>query len=399
VLFRSIAAQIIDCFVAVRLGATLFYAQPDALKGTLAVTLNDAKPTIFFGVPRVWEKMHEKIELALKDQTKFKLRIFNWATRVAHDYVVNSFEKRSKKNMFSYFVARKLVLDKVKAQLGLGKCRLFYSGAAQINIKTLNFFFGLGIPLCEVFGMSESTGPHVLGLQNTNKVASVGSCDNKFNSSKIGDNEELCLYGRNVFMGYLNKEDKTIETIDSEGWLHTGDVAKIDKDNFVFITGRIKELIITAGGENVAPVPIEDAIKNELSTVISNCMLVGDKRKFLAILITLKCKVNLDTLEALDDLTDEFIHWLKSKGSNSITVSQIIEKKEKIVYDEIEAAIKRANAKAISRAAVVQKFSVIPKDFSIATEELGPTLKLKRPVVMNKYAAIIDDMYKDDTAE
>lgn len=285
-----IAAQILDCILAVRNGVTLYFAQPDALKGTLAMTLNEAKPTVFFGVPRVWEKMHEKIELALKDQSKFKLRIFNWATKVAHEYVVNTFEKRSKKNIISYFVARKLVLNKVRAQLGLDKCRYFYSGAAQINSKTLDFFFGLGIPLCEVFGMSESTGPHVVGLQNANKVGSVGCVENKCTASKIAENEELCLFGRNVFMGYLNKEDKTHEAIDSEGWLHTGDVAKIDNDKFLFITGRIKELIITAGGENVAPVPIEDSVKNELSHIISNCMLVGDKRKYLSILVTLKVR-------------------------------------------------------------------------------------------------------------
>lgn len=287
-----IAAQMVDCFVSVMQGTSVFFAQPDALKGTLSITLKDAKPTLFFGVPRVWEKMHEKIELTLKELSSFKLRIFKWATGIGYEYTISSFANR-KKNFVKYFLARKLVLDKIRAQLGFEKCRFFYSGAAQINPKTLDFFFGLGFPLCEAFGMSESSGPHVSGFPKMNKVGSVG-CANKFNAVKIGDNDELCLFGRNVFMGYLNKEDKTLETIDDEGWLHTGDVAKIDNDKFVFITGRIKELIITAGGENIAPVAIEDAVKNELSHIISNCMLVGDKRKFLSMLITLKVSFFLD---------------------------------------------------------------------------------------------------------
>lgn len=280
----------VDCFGTVRYGVTLYFAQPDALKGTLAMTLNDVKPTIFFGVPRVWEKMQEKIESVLKNQPWLKKKIFGWATGVAHDYIISCFEKRWSMNFLSFFLARKIVLDKVRAQLGLDQCRLVYSGAAQISERTLRFFYGLGIPLGEVYGMSESTGPVLFGLPYWNRVSSIGTSDTKFLNAKIGDGDELCLYGRHVFMGYLNKEDKTYEALDSEGWLHTGDCARIDKEKFVFITGRIKEIIITAGGENVAPVPIEDNVKNELPVAISNCMLVGDRKKFLSLLVTLKVR-------------------------------------------------------------------------------------------------------------
>ena len=140
--------------------------------------------------------------------------------------------------------------------------------------------------------MSESCGPHVIGLPYCNCIGSVGFCKSKFNKTKILSPDEtmsgeIALYGRHVFMGYLNHEEKTKEVIDTNGYLLTGDVGKIDTDCFLHITGRIKELIITAGGENIAPVSIEDAIKNELKFV-SNCMLIGDKRKFLSVLITLK---------------------------------------------------------------------------------------------------------------
>ena len=140
--------------------------------------------------------------------------------------------------------------------------------------------------------MSESCGPHSVGTIYSNRVTSVGPID-QFNRSKVvnKDNEgsgELCLYGRHLFMGYLNDEKKTNDTYDADGWIHTGDIAKIDSDGYIFITGRLKELVITAGGENIAPVPIEDKIKQELNKCVSNCILIGDKKKYLVVLITLK---------------------------------------------------------------------------------------------------------------
>ena len=178
----------------------------------------------------------------------------------------------------------------------MNKLKLIYnyfnSAAAPITKETLDFFISIGLSLVESYGMSETTGPQSVGLPSGHRVTSVGSID-KFNLSKIiyknaEESGELCIYGRHVFMGYLNNAEKTAETFDSDGWLHTGDIAKIDQDGYLYITGRLKELIITAGGENIAPVPIEDKVKFELSDILNNCMLVGDKRKYLVILVTLK---------------------------------------------------------------------------------------------------------------
>lgn len=166
------------------------------------------------------------------------------------------------------------------------------SAAAPITKETLDYFLSIGFPLVECYGMSETTGPHAVGTPWSNRVTSVGVID-QYNRSKIvnkdeEDSGELCIFGRHVFMGYLNNPEKTKEAFGDNDWLHTGDIAKIDADGYLYITGRLKELIITAGGENIPPVPIEDKIKAELPRIISNCMLVGDKKKFLVVLVTLK---------------------------------------------------------------------------------------------------------------
>lgn len=286
-----IAAQSIDIYAAIYIGATVYFAQPDALRGSLAQTLKEARPTFFFGVPRVWEKIQEQISKQVATLTGTKLKLLNWASNAAYERYMSIFNQNSKFS-FSYCLGKLLVLNKIYENLGLDKCRSFHSGAAPITQETLEFFIRLGIPLTETYGMSESCGPHSVGTVYANKVTSVGPLD-QYNRSKVINKDlegsgELCLYGRHLFMGYLNDEQKTKDTYGEDGWLHTGDIAKIDADGYIFITGRLKELVITAGGENIAPVPIEDKIKQELSKCVSNCILIGDKKKYLVVLICLK---------------------------------------------------------------------------------------------------------------
>jgi long-chain-fatty-acid--CoA ligase ACSBG len=250
--------------------------------------------------------------------------------------------------------------------------------------------------------MSETTGPHSNGLPIKNRVGSIGPIQ-KFNQSKIVKTEndvdsvsgELCIYGRHVFMGYLNAENKTKETFDENGWLHTGDMAKIE-DGFLYITGRIKELIITAGGENIPPVPIEDNLKAEVPRLISNSMVIGDKRKYLTILVTLKTIINLDTLAPTDDLMPECIEYLRSLGSKSTKLSEVLANRDEVVYKAIEQGIKRVNEKSTSNASKVQKFTILPRDFSLINGELGPTLKLRRQIVNQMYINEINQMYQQN---
>jgi long-chain-fatty-acid--CoA ligase ACSBG len=297
--FSHIVAQVLDCYASTFYGATLYYANPDVFKGTLTKTLVYAQPTIFFAVPRVWEKIEEKISENLQALTGLKASLFKWATKTTLAHKQASFNHESK-NILGYKIADRLVLSKIKQMLGLHKARIAAVGAAPFSRKTNEFFLGLGITIIEAFGMSETTGGIINCLEGKIRFGSVGFLNN-FTKIKIAEpdktgNGEVCMYGRNMFMGYLNSPAKTQEMFDADGYLHSGDIGKIDEDGFLFITGRIKELIITAGGENVAPIPIEDAVKEELPGIVSNSMVVGDKRKYLTLLITLKVGFFLNLL-------------------------------------------------------------------------------------------------------
>lgn len=392
-----IAAQIIDLFAPMLFGGSVYFAQPDALKGSLLHTMKDVRPTAFLGVPRVWEKMQEKLkEMSAANPSNMKKRIALWAKDVGLRGNMSLMNGGSVP--WGWTVANYLVFKKVRAGLGLDRCRICISAAAPIMRDTLEFFMSLDVTVTEIYGMSESSGPHTVSFPWEYMLGSVGKemngCESKLENPDKDGNGEICMGGRHVFMGYLNEEVKTREAIDKDGWLHSGDVGRKDDNGFMFITGRIKEILITAGGENVAPVPIEDSIKEELP-VISNCMLIGDKKKFLSILLTLKTAVDPDTTMPLDSLTPAVIAWCESIGSSAKCVSDVLEKEDKEFLAAIQAGVTRANKKAISRAQFVQKWSILPRDFSTPGGELGPTLKLKRPVVTKMYQNTIDLLYGD----
>ncbi|KAK3607857.1 hypothetical protein CHS0354_038285 [Potamilus streckersoni] len=388
-----IAAQMLDIFVPINCGGTVYFAQPDALKGSLVNTMREVRPTSFFGVPRVWEKMQEKMIAAGKQAGGLKRKMANWAKTVG--LKGTNAKQNGSALPFGWCIANTLVFKKVHAALGLDRCKNCASGAAPITKDTLEFFASLDIPLLEVYGMSECTGPHTISISSCFCLTSCGKemigVRTKLEKPDEDGNGEVCFWGRHVFMGYLDMEDKTREALDEEGWLHSGDIGKKDKNGFLYITGRIKELIITAGGENIAPVPIEDSVKEALP-VVSNCMLIGDKKKFLSMLITLKTEMDPDTMKPLDNLTLEAIEWVKSVGGTARTVSEVIQC-DSAVLKAIQAGIDKANKKGVSRASTVQKWSVLPRDFSIPGGELGPTMKLRRPIVLKMYAKTVDAFY------
>jgi long-chain-fatty-acid--CoA ligase ACSBG len=202
---------------------------------------------------------------------------------------------------------------------------------------------------------------------------------------------ELCWKGRNVMMGYMNNPQKTLETFHSDGWLKSGDIGTMDEDGFFSVTGRIKELLITAGGENVAPVIIEDAIKKELPC-ISNVMVVGDRRKFLSCILTLLVNINQNTNVPTTDLSPNALNWAQEFiGTKATTVPDLVS--DKRVMKAVEAGIERANVHAISNAQQIRRFIILETDFSIPGGELGPTMKLKRHEVEKKYMDRISAIY------
>ncbi|XP_053906399.1 long-chain-fatty-acid--CoA ligase ACSBG2 isoform X2 [Cuculus canorus] len=392
-----IAAQMCDIWVPIAYGAQVFFAQPDALKGSLIDTIREVRPTAFLGVPRVWEKIEEKMKSIGARSSVFGRRVASWAKEVGLQTNLKRMNGYSE-DPVNFRLARHLVYNRVRKALGLDRCMRCYTGAAPVSRETLEFFLSLNIPVLELYGMSESSGPHTMSLPNVFKLTSCGKelegCRTLIHNPDADGVGEICFSGRHIFMGYLNMEEKTREAIDEEGWLHSGDLGKHDKDGFLFITGRIKELIITAGGENIPPVPIEDAVKDALP-IISNAMLVGDRAKFLAMLLTLKCKVNAETGEPGDELTPEVIKYCQKLGSKATKVSEIISNKDQAVYAAIQKGIAAVNERAVSNAQKIQKWVLLEKDFSLAGGELGPTMKLKRPVVTKKYKDEIAQFYAE----
>ncbi|XP_066523388.1 long-chain-fatty-acid--CoA ligase ACSBG1 isoform X2 [Hoplias malabaricus] len=391
-----IAAQIYDLWTGIQWGELVYFAQPDALKGSLVGTLKEAMPSSHMGVPRVWEKIMEKVKQEVSCCAYVKRKLVTWAMSVTLE--ANQKYKNDEEKSFLFTLANSLVLEKLHAELGFSFCRKFFSGAAPIGNDTIQFFLGLDIRLCEVYGMSESSGPHFMSGPKTYKLASCGKvvpgCRYKLANVDADGNGEVCLWGRNIFMGYLNMKDKTAEAFDEDGWLQSGDLGKADDEGFLYITGRIKELIITAGGENVPPLLIEDAVKKELP-IISNAMLIGDKKKFLSMLITLKCVTSAETMEPTDDLSFEAVEYCQKLGSHATKVSDIIGGKDKLVNHAIQEGISRVNAKATSNAQRIQKWTILGKDFSVSGGELGPTMKLRRPVVLKIYNEKVETFYRE----
>ncbi|XP_061708896.1 long-chain-fatty-acid--CoA ligase ACSBG2 isoform X4 [Cydia pomonella] len=415
-----VAAQVVDIYVTLMNAVTVYFAQPDALKGSLIDTLKDVRPTRLLAVPRLWEKMYEKMMAVGAQSGSLKKCIAVWAKEKGLKYHLGRIEGALSAGMrglpiefttlqmlqywrdgmtLSYKMARSLVFSKVRENLGLDRCVTFVTAAAPLSADIKKFFLSLDIPIMEAFGMSEGSGAHSLSIDPKFNLTSVGELlegtETKFEGSMSQNGPgEILMRGRHVFMGYLGDEEKTRATIDSEGWLHSGDVGRVDSHNFLYITGRIKELLITAGGENVAPVLIEQTVQAELPHV-GYAVLIGDRRKFLSILLTLKCKVDNESGDPLDELDPVTQKWVESLGSKATSLREISKTKDPLVSKAIEAGIMRANKQAISNAQKIQKFSILPADFSVNTGELGPTLKIKRNVVYEKYHDIIEDFYKD----
>lgn len=239
------------------LGLHVYFADSNALKGTLIEYLQEVKPCIMLAVPRVYEKMEEKVREALQERP----RIMNWALGAGRSGT-DAIMKGESPGM-RYWLFNKLVFSKVRAKLGLDNCVYFISGAAPLSQRTRNFFFNLGMFISNTYGMSETSGP-MSGLYPEDfPTYNLKSAGKKVEGGDIviESSGEACFFGRNVFMGYLNNDEATMKTIDGRGLLHSGDIGELDKHGNFSVTGRIKELIVTAGGENVAPIFIEELFK------------------------------------------------------------------------------------------------------------------------------------------
>lgn len=390
-----VAAQMVDIFIGMMVAGTIYFADKDALKGTLVKTLAEAKPTRFMGVPRVFEKIQEKMMTVGAQSGPLKRIVGSWAKTVTLQHHMDRMSGRPS-NSVQFKIANKFILSKVKQALGFQRCQTFVTAAAPMSPDTKKYFMSLGMPIVDAFGMSESTGGHALSTLEAPSFETIGKnmpgTETKFLNPDTNGHGEVLMRGRHVFMGYVGDVDKTMEAIDDEGWLHTGDIGYADKDGNLFITGRIKELIITAGGENIPPIHIEHLVKSECPA-ISNAFLVGDKRKYLTVLVTLKTEMGPDGAP-MDELAPETIKWIQELELTYTKLSEVLLGPDAKVVKGIQEAVNRANKSSISNAQKVQKFAILPHDFSVPTGELGPTLKVKRNVVADTYKDIIEKLYK-----
>jgi long-chain-fatty-acid--CoA ligase ACSBG len=391
-----IAAQIIDLHAPMYIGAQTWFAQPDALKGSLTKTLAEVRPAIFFGVPRVWEKIAEAMGALARSKPAILRAISGWAkSKGAQKSALAQYGEDG--GVPPCFGCANLLLSSIKKKLGLDRAKGCFTAAAPISEDILKYFASLDIPVYEVFGQSECTGPHTVSSESAWRI---GYCGRPMpgTETKLIDGE-LCYRGRHIFMGYMHMPEKTGETIDKNGFLHSGDVAEFDDNDdprvpkpsgFMKITGRIKDLIITAGGENIPPVLIENEMKAAM-IALSNCMVVGDRQKYLAMLISLKTEVDKESGEPTDVLAADSLYVGSTIGSTAKTMTDASKCPKWTEY--INKGVKAGNAKTTSRAQVVQKWKMLPVDFSEKAGDLTPTLKLKRNVATKKYEDLIAAVY------
>ena len=230
-----IAANIMDIWIPLFNLSTVVFADKMALKGTLLATLTETRPTIFFGVPRVWEKIMEGMKNKGKETKGLKKKVATACKKAGLEHHLNN------KDTLMFTIGQKAIYMKIRQALGLDRCTQFFSGAAPISPETIKYFLSLNIVVHELYGMSEMTGPQSLQTGAKTIIGSVGQtmpgCETRLANKDVDGNGEICMKGRNLMMGYLNREDKTTEDIDKDGWLHSGDIGSLDANGHIFITG------------------------------------------------------------------------------------------------------------------------------------------------------------------
>src|SRR5688572_12297393 len=262
-----------------KMGSLLYFSE--SLE-KLGETLKDVRPTLFLGVPRVWEKIQAKMVAAGAQAKPMQKKIAMWAKKIG--LRAGYAEQKGEARPLLTPIAKKLVFDKVRGRLGLDRARICVTSAAPISRDTLEFFLSLGIPILEVYGMSECTGPATYSPPDNYRTGKCGVCLPGA-ELKIAEDGEICMRGPHVFKGYLKDAESTKNALDPEGWLHSGDIGTIDKDGFLQITDRKKDLLITAGGENIAPQVLEGHLKS--IPVVAQAVVIGDRKKYLSALVTL----------------------------------------------------------------------------------------------------------------
>ncbi|MEO7795773.1 MAG: AMP-dependent synthetase/ligase [Thermoanaerobaculia bacterium] len=336
--------------------------------------LREIRPTIFFAVPRVWEKLQTAVEKAIAEAPPLRRRILGWARTKA--LAAGYAAQRGERVGFLAAVADQFVLGKVRAKLGLHRVRHAASAAAPISLGTLEYFLSLGVPIFEIYGLSETSGPGTISIAGRFRTGSVGPIMPGV-ELEVAEDGEILMRGPNIFRGYRKDAAATAAAIDAEGWFHTGDIGVLGDGGFLRITDRKKELLITSGGKKIAPAPIEGRLR-EIEGV-AHAVLLGEQRNFVAALLTLD-PAELPTLAG-------------RLGSPARSLSDA--SRCPLVRTFLGREIERVNG-GLARFETVRKFEVLPTEFTVDGGELTPTMKLKRNVVRQKFAERVEEIYSSD---
>jgi long-chain acyl-CoA synthetase len=371
------------CHIAERMGGEYFALYTGTVLNfvenpeTVPDNVREIAPTVFTAVPRVWEKFYSAVAIAIRESSRLQQMAYAWgigvggriAEQVLAGQPVGGWSK------LQFLLARKLALDNVRKTIGIHRARFLVTGAAPISPELVKWYLALGVPMGEVWGLTETCGASTYTPPGRIKPGMIGpACP--YNEVKIDPaTGEILVRGKNVFMGYLNLPDKTAETITSDGWVHTGDVGSVDGDGYFKITDRMKDIIITAGGKNITPSELENDLK--FSPYITDAVVVGDKRPYLVVIVMID-QENVEKFAQDNDIP----------FSNYASLTQAREVQE-LIWAEIE----RVNAK-FARVEQIKKFYLLQTQLSAEDDELTPTMKLKRKLVEKKYAEAIEAMYR-----
>jgi long-chain acyl-CoA synthetase len=371
-----IAERVGGEYHAILSGAVLnFVENPD----TVPENVREISPTVFTAVPRVWEKFYSGVLIRLKEAGPLQ----QWAYKLAIGIGYRQARLREERKpvprwlAVAFWLARLLVLDNVRKVIGVHRAKFLVTGAAPISPDLVRWYMALGLEMIEVWGQTESCGAVTSNPGGAVKPGSIGPRMSHA-EVRISPEGELLVRGPTVFMGYLNQPEKTAETL-KEGWLHTGDVGKVDEEGFFYITDRMKDIIITAGGKNITPSEFENQLK--FSPYITDAVVIGEKRPYLVALIMID-----------HENVEKFAQDNAIPFSNYMSLCRRPE-----VQALIQGEIDRVN-KAFARVEQVKKFRLIEQKLTAEDEELTPTMKLKRKLVNEKYKALIESMYMKEAA-
>ena len=371
------------CHIAERMGGEYFSLYTGAKLNfvenpdTVPENVREIAPTVFTAVPRVWEKFYSGVMIALKEGTKLQQAVYAWGIGIGHQIAERVMAGQPVPGTLKakFTLARWLALNNVRKLIGIHRARFLVTGAAPISPELVKWYLALGVPMLEVWGMTETCGASTGVPVDRIKPGSIGPAAS-FNEVRLDPaTGEIQVKGPNVFAGYLNQPEKTAETFTEDGWLRTGDVGTVDGDGFFRITDRMKDIIITAGGKNITPSELENELK--FSPYVTDAVVIGDKLPYLTVIIMID-QENVEKYAQDNDVP--FSNYA------SLTRAPEVQALIQDVIDEVN--------KKFARVEQIKKFFLLDKQLTAEDEELTPTMKLKRKLVQAKYAPQIEAMYR-----